>query len=183
LRERSVNARRNVLGWARSKLSGASFGRRPVLMGRVILRLAGRATFGARFCADARIAAVSFFVAEDAVLSVGDDVFVMAGTCVEAWHEVRIGSHALIASNVSIIDDARHHVEPVSARYKGPVVICDNVWLGRNVAVMPGVTIGNGSAIGANSVVTQDIPPAVFAAGSPARVLRKLDLPEGWVRV
>jgi maltose O-acetyltransferase len=48
---------------------------------------------------------------------------------------------------------------------------------------MPGVTIGNGSAIGANSVVTQDIPPAVFAAGSPARVLRKLDLPEGWVRV
>jgi acetyltransferase-like isoleucine patch superfamily enzyme len=44
------------------------------------------------------------------------------------------------------------------------------------------VTIGDGSVIGANSVVSRDIPPACFAAGAPARVIRKLELADGWVR-
>jgi acetyltransferase-like isoleucine patch superfamily enzyme len=184
LRQRTGNARRNIMGWAKSKLSGAdSFGKRPVLMGRIVFQLGGRATFGERFGADGRLAAVSFFVAEDASLSIGDDAFVMAGASIEAWHEIRIGNNTLVASHVAIIDDDRHYVEPGSMKYKGPVVVGDNVWLGRNVAVMPGVTIGDGSVIGANSVVTRDIPPGVFAAGSPARVVRKLDLPDGWVRV
>jgi maltose O-acetyltransferase len=61
-------------------------------------------------------------------------------------------------------------------------VVGSNVWLGRSVAVMPGVTIGDGSVIGANSVVTRDIPPGSFAAGAPAQVIRKLGIPDGWVR-
>ena len=62
------------------------------------------------------------------------------------------------------------------------MVIGNNVWLCRNVCIMPGVTVGDGSVIGANSIVTRDIPAGVFAAGSPAKVIRQLDLPEGWVR-
>ena len=58
----------------------------------------------------------------------------------------------------------------------------NNVWLGRNAAVLPGVTIGDGAVIGANSVVTKSIPPNSFAAGAPAQVLRKLDIPDGWLR-
>ena len=55
-----------------------------------------------------------------------------------------------------------------------PVVIGRNVWLGANVTVLPGVTIGDDSVIGAGSVVTRDIPVGVVAVGSPARVVRAI---------
>ena len=56
---------------------------------------------------------------------------------------------------------------------KGCVVIEDNVWLGDNVCVLPGVTIGKGSVIGANSVVTHSIPPYSIAVGTPAKIVLK----------
>ena len=55
-----------------------------------------------------------------------------------------------------------------------PVVIGNNVWLGGGVIVCPGVTIGENTVIGAGSVVTKDVPPHVFAAGNPCRVIREL---------
>ena len=55
---------------------------------------------------------------------------------------------------------------------KGPVNIGKNVWTGTNVCIMPGVSIGNGAIIGANSVVTHDIPEAAVAVGAPARVVK-----------
>jgi acetyltransferase-like isoleucine patch superfamily enzyme len=61
---------------------------------------------------------------------------------------------------------------------KGPTRVGDNVWCGANVVVTTGVTVGERSVIGANSVVTSDIPPFSLAAGVPARVLREIDYPE-----
>jgi acetyltransferase-like isoleucine patch superfamily enzyme len=58
---------------------------------------------------------------------------------------------------------------------KGPTRIGDNVWCGAHVVVTSGVTIGERCVIGANSVVTADIPPGSIAAGAPARVLRAID--------
>ena len=55
-----------------------------------------------------------------------------------------------------------------------PIIIGDDVWLGGRVTVNPGVTIGSGTTVGAGSVVTRDLPPRVFAAGNPARVIREL---------
>lgn len=55
-----------------------------------------------------------------------------------------------------------------------PIRIGDNVWLGGSVVILGGVTIGKNSAIGAGSVVTQDIPENVLAVGNPAKVLRKI---------
>lgn len=54
-----------------------------------------------------------------------------------------------------------------------------DVWFGGNVVVLPGVTIGYGSVIGAGSVVTRDVPPGVLAAGNPCRVIRRLVPEEG----
>ncbi|KGO22197.1 hypothetical protein Q757_09705, partial [Oenococcus alcoholitolerans] len=59
--------------------------------------------------------------------------------------------------------------------YAFPVTIEDNVWLGANVTVTPGVTIGKNSVIGAGSVVTKDIPENVVAYGNPAQVARKIN--------
>ena len=57
--------------------------------------------------------------------------------------------------------------------YKGDTVVGNDVWIGQNVTVMPGVHIGDGAIIGANSVVARDIPPYCIAAGNPCRVIRK----------
>lgn len=59
-------------------------------------------------------------------------------------------------------------------QFNRSVHIGNNVWIGANVAVMPGVTIGDNSVIGAGSVVTKDIPANVVAVGSPCRVLREI---------
>ena len=181
--ERSANLRNNVQGGLRARLSGATtFGPHPLLRGKLCLEFGGTVTIGARFDADGRVVPVSIFVADGATLSIGDDFYMNAGTSIEVWHEVRIGSNCLFGPFASVIDDDRHEVEPGAILHKGPTILGDNVWLGRSAAVMPGVTVGDGSVIGANSVVTRDIPPGSFAAGAPARVIRKLELPDGWVR-
>jgi maltose O-acetyltransferase len=142
----------------------------------------GTATVGDHLVIEGYDAKVSIKVAPGATLAIADDVYLNGGVSIEVFHEVRIGSNVLMAPYSSIIDDAAHEAEPGAPRFKGPVTVGNNVWLGRNVAVLPGVTIGDGSVIGANSVVSRDIPPACFAAGAPARVIRKLELADGWVR-
>lgn len=167
----------------KAKFSRAeSFGGHVDINGRVRFKLQGRAVFGRGFIADGAISPVSVMVREDASLVVGDDVYMNYGATIEACHEVRIGDHVLMAPLVSIIDDNRHETEPGAVLYKGPIVIGNNVWLARNVAVIPGASIGDGCVIAANSVVCTDIPPNSLAAGAPARVIRKLDLPADWLR-
>ena len=182
-RRRLNNAKRLLSGAVRAKFSGAeSFGGHADMRGRVRFKLQGRAVFGRGFIAEGDISTVSIVVRENATLIIGNDVYMNYGVTIEACHEIRIGNHVLMAPLVSIIDDNRHETEPGAVLYKGPIVIGNNVWLARNVAVIPGASIGDGCVIAANSVVCTDIPPNSLAAGAPARVIRKLDLPTNWVR-
>ena len=91
--------------------------------------------------------------------------------------KVRIGANAQIAPNVSIYT-AGHPVHPDSRNsgyeYGIEVTIGDNVWIGGNACIMPGVTIGNNVVIGAGSVVTHDLPDNVIAVGNPCRVVREI---------
>ena len=91
--------------------------------------------------------------------------------------ECHIGNYVMFAPNV-VISTTGHPLHP-SLRDKGaqfslPVTICDHVWIGSNVTIMPGVTIGENSVIGAGSVVTKDIPANVVACGVPCRVMREI---------
>ncbi len=182
-REFLSNAVKVWYGAVRSKRYGpGTFGKRPVILGTVKFRFQGRTRIGDRFMAEGTIAGVMIKVARGGVLSVGNGVYMNSGSSIEVHHEVRIGDHVLMAPFTSIIDDDCHEAEPGTAQAKGPVIVGNNVWLGQNVVVLPGVEIGDGSVIGANSVVSRDIPPACFAAGAPARVIRKLEIPDGWVR-
>jgi acetyltransferase-like isoleucine patch superfamily enzyme len=182
-RRRLNNAKRLLSGAVRAKFSGAeSFGGHADMRGRVRFKLQGRAVFGRGFIAEGDISTVSIVVRENATLIIGDDVYMNYGVTIEACHEIRVGNHVLMAPLVSIIDDNRHETEPGAVLYKGPIVIGNNVWLARNVAVIPGASIGDGCVVAANSVVCTDIPPNSLAAGAPARVIRKLDLPTTWVR-
>ena len=178
-----TNARRLIIGTIRARLSGAErFGKRTLIGGRVQFALDGKTVIGDQFMADGSLATVDIRTRKGGSLSIGNHVYLNYGVSIDAWHDVQIGNDVLLGPFVSIIDNDRHEVEPDTVLQRGPVIIGNNVWLGRNVAVMPGVSIGNGSVIGANSVVTKDIPPNSFAAGVPARVVRELKIPDGWVR-
>ena len=96
---------------------------------------------------------------------------------------VEIGEHCMLA-NGCFVTDANHRFDdpdkPVPWQgftSKGPTRLGDNVWLGANVVVTSGVTIGERCVVGANSVVTTDLPPLSIAAGAPAKVLRTIEYP------
>jgi acetyltransferase-like isoleucine patch superfamily enzyme len=169
-------------GYVRLRLSGASrIGKSPVLTGKAHFELRGSTYIGDSFTVEGLVPVI-VKVERGASLSIGDSVFLNAGASIVARHDLVIGNNVLMAPFVSIMDDDWHQVEPGAVQYKGPTTVGNNVWLGQSVVVLPGVTIGDGTVIGANSVVTKSIPPNSFAAGSPAQVLRKLDIPDGWQR-
>lgn len=110
-------------------------------------------------------------------IHMGDNFFANAGLVVLDEAEVRIGSDVLIAPQVGIYTAA--HPFDLEKRKEGyetarPVVIGDGVWIGGHASLLPGITIGDGSVIGAGSVVNRDIPAGVVAVGNPCRVVRKL---------
>jgi acetyltransferase-like isoleucine patch superfamily enzyme len=111
---------------------------------------------------------------------IGSGSFLNLGVMVAAAELVEIGEHCMFA-NGCFVTDADHRFDdphkPVpwqGFRPKGPTRIGDNVWCGAHVVVTGGVTIGERCVIGANSVVTDDLPPFSIAAGAPARVLRTI---------
>lgn len=97
-------------------------------------------------------------------------------TLVDDTH-IYIGNHVMIGPNVTLAT-AGHPVDPdyrlKQAQFNVPIHIGDNVWIGAQSVVLPGVTIGENSVIGAGSIVTRDIPANVVAIGNPCRVLRAI---------
>jgi acetyltransferase-like isoleucine patch superfamily enzyme len=117
-------------------------------------------------------------------IRIGSGVFLNLGVMVAALELVEIGDHCMLA-NGCFVTDANHRFDdpgrPVPWQgftSKGPTRIGDNVWCGAHVVVTSGVTIGERSVIGANSVVSSDIPPFSIAAGAPARVVRTIEYGE-----
>lgn len=117
---------------------------------------------------------------------IGDNVNIETDCHISAINKVSIGNNVLMASFVYISDHSHGNVNEMCEEAlfspplerplysKGPIIIEDNVWLGEKVSVMPGVHIGRGAIIGANSVVTKDIPAYAVAVGAPAKVIKML---------
>ena len=97
-------------------------------------------------------------------------------TAVDDTH-IYVGDNTMIAPNV-ILASAAHPLDPEERRkgyqYNQPVHIGKNCWLGAGVIVVPGVSIGDDTVIGAGSVVTKDIPSGVVAVGNPCRVIKEI---------
>jgi acetyltransferase-like isoleucine patch superfamily enzyme len=127
-------------------------------------------TFAARYC-------------DRPTLRVGDRSGLNHNVSLVIGREISIGSDCRIASNVAIFDVSGHPADPDDRRAGlppspeevKPVRICDNVWVGRNAIIHPGVTIGEGSIVSAGAVVMSDVPPRSVVAGNPARKIGVLD--------
>jgi maltose O-acetyltransferase len=115
---------------------------------------------------------------------IGEDTNVTPGLVVNDGYSglCRIGNRVSIATNVTLVADSnpnnsRLAGEPYVKEHlikTGPVVIEDDVWLGTNVVVLPGVRVGRGAVVGAGAVVTRDVAPFTVVAGVPARPIRAL---------
>ena len=116
-------------------------------------------------------------VAVGKYVSIGSGTYAnMNLTLIDDW-QITIGKNVLIGPNVTLCTTG-HPIDPAHRQdgmYSFPIMIGDNVWLGGNVMVLPGVTIGENSVIGAGSVVTKDIPANVVAFGSPCKVYREIN--------
>jgi acetyltransferase-like isoleucine patch superfamily enzyme len=118
--------------------------------------------------------------AGDACVRIGSGSFLNIGVMVAAVELVEIGDHVMLANGCFVSDGSHRFGDPhrpvpwQGFTTKGPTRIGDNVWCGTNVAITTGVTVGERCVIGANSVVTHDLPPFSIAAGAPARVLRQV---------
>lgn len=110
-------------------------------------------------------------------ITVGDEFYSNYNLVILDVGRVTIGNNVMLAPNVSIYT-AGHPIHPDSRNsgyeYGIGITIGDNVWIGGNTVILPGVHIGNNAVIGAGSVVTKDIPDNVIAVGNPAKIVREI---------
>ena len=110
-------------------------------------------------------------------IELGDNFYANTGCVMLDVGKITIGNDVLFGPNVSIYT-AGHPIHPESRKsgyeYGIPVTIGDNVWIGGNCVILPGVKIGSNTVIGAGSVVTKNIPDNVCAAGNPCKVIRTI---------
>jgi maltose O-acetyltransferase len=111
----------------------------------------------------------------DAKLIIENNAYINFGTEISLMKEVFIGAYSLIGIDCLIYDTDWHSLDGLDREVPvAPTRIGRGVWLGARVIVMKGVTIGDNTVVAANSVVTNDLPNNVLAAGSPARVIRAI---------
>lgn len=110
-------------------------------------------------------------------IRIGERTFVNFGLVALDPAPITIGSDVQIGPNVQLLTPT-HPIDPGLRREKWegarPIDVADNVWLGGGVIVLPGVSIGENSVVGAGAVVTRDVPAGVVVVGNPARVVREV---------
>lgn len=127
-------------------------------------------------------------------INIGNNIYIGSGTHIQSKEQVIIGNNVIISNDVLICDNNNHPTSPEerlllsecenymtnelwSWKYANskPIVIEDNVWIGKNAVIMKGVTIGKGSIVGLGSIVTHNVPKYSVVVGNPATVVKRLE--------
>ena len=170
----------NVIAVASAKWflrKGTLRGNKIRLWGRPAIMVKGDLDIHERVRFSSSITPIELAVHKNAKLEIGENTYINYGTSISAFKSVEIGKNCNIGTYVNITDNNFHRIEPERRNEmpeSDPVIIGSDVWLGTRVIVLPGVKVGDGSVIGAGSVVTKDIPSRVVAAGVPAKVIRSI---------
>lgn len=151
-----------------------SVGRDTIFEGMIDIPLLNRVVVGEQCLIST---GVSFVVTSTGSITLGNRVYLGRNCVLASDTGITIGDNTMVAEFVSIID-ADHGIENTGVPIRdqelkpAPVTIGSDVWIGRGCAILKGTSLGDGSVIGANSVVTGDIPPFAVAYGVPARIIR-----------
>lgn len=139
-----------------------------------------------------RITGDLVLIGNDGEISIGDFCFVGPNTRIWSAKKITIGDRVLISHNVNIHDNISHPLNSLE-RHKDfthddasgvrnnfdvrakEIIIEDDVWIGFNATIMKGVRIGRGAIIGANAIITKDVPPFAVVVGNPASILKYVD--------
>lgn len=109
---------------------------------------------------------------DNATLKLGSG-YINHNVNISCFERIEIGNDVAISENVTIRDSDNHRITSAKGKVTSPIIIEDHVWIGMNVIILKGVTIGSGSIIAAGALVNKDIPKNVMAAGVPATVIKK----------
>ena len=171
---------RNVLS---SKLWGVNLGKSCRFMGKVVFRRSpnSRITIGNKntFNSSKTSNLIGVYspciistLNNNAIVEIGDNCG-FSGTVIASAVHIRLGNSVRCGAN-TLITDTDWHTDDFRTGKDKEVIIDDNVWLGYGVKVLKGVHIGENSLVGANSVVTKDIPANVIAVGNPCKVIKSI---------
>lgn len=173
------------------KIKGRFFVKRTSLVSRLrnLCRRPGRILIGKSFCCNNKLKSNSVGVFQpcffnvsnfESEILIGDNVGI-SGSTINATMQVVIGNNVLIGSGCLITDTDSHplHWEDRlrndnTKTKSAPIRIEDNVFIGARSIVLKGVTIGEGSVVGAGSVVSKDVPPFSVVCGNPAQIIKKI---------
>lgn len=157
--------------------SADELGSRVRLRGTPQVTNRGRLMIGERVQLVSTVATLELVTEHGAELVIGPRSLVNFGCSLVATQRLEIGSDCHIGPHTMMLDNSYHHVDPerrLERPPSQPIVIGDNVWVGARSILMPGVTVGRDSCIGAGSVVTNDVPERTLVAGVPARPIREI---------
>lgn len=112
-------------------------------------------------------------------ITIGKNVFINSGCRFQDQGGITLGDGALIGHNV-VMATLNHGLMPEerSTTYPAPIIIGNNVWIGANATILQGVTIGDNAVIAAGAVVTKDVPENTIAGGVPARIIKRIEVPD-----
>lgn len=155
----------------------------PKLRGKVFVNKFGAIKVGKNLSIVGHPWAVQITSTKGANLTIGNNVYVNAGVGIAANKEIVIGDNVKIGPRTSIFDSNYHRMDSTDkGELTKRITIGNNVWIGADCTILPGVTIGDNSVIAAKSTVNKNVPNNVLAGGSPAKVIRELEIEDGWIR-
>lgn len=111
-------------------------------------------------------------------VEIGHDVLLNSDCKIGGQNGIKIGNFVQLAYNVNLVSEDHAYDNPLlpikKQGYKktGPIIVEDDVWIGANAVIMPGITIGRGAIVGANAVVTKDVEPYSIVGGVPAKLIK-----------
>lgn len=148
------------------------------LRGRASVEGKGRVEIGRGVTLIGTVTPIELLAHHGALIRIGAHTMLNYGVSISARSNVTVGANCLIGHYVLILDNDEHDI--VERNLLPPsqdVVLEDNVWVGSHSIILPGTRIGEGTVVGAGSVVTKSIPAWCVAAGNPARIVRSLRAP------